>query len=153
MKFKIVAFEDNLYLLSCDGSVNIISEKSAAELIFHYDTFNTETFAEVGTSCILDEEKSVPIVTLQDDNTLEIHNANFLRRLMFPNEFPYLTPDEFAEKNKRQGRIVRRLCTEGRIEGAVHIGQTWFIPRFAEYPKDKRAGRDMSKRVYTKNNS
>lgn len=149
MKFKIKAVADEIHLLCCDGTISIISEKDVAELIFNYDMFDAEKNETIDMLKMCQKHKGVQLATLHDDNTLEIHDASFMKKIMYPKEFPYYTPDEFAQKHNRQGRIVRRLCNDGRIEGAIQVGQTWFIPRFAEYPSDQRAGRDMSKR-YTR---
>lgn len=50
----------------------------------------------------------------------------------------YLTTSEFAEKWNITRRRVTKLCTEGRIEGAVLKGNTWLIPINTEKPNDPR---------------
>ena len=43
----------------------------------------------------------------------------------------YLKPSEIAKKWQVSVTIVRRYCTEGRIEGAEFNGETWLIPENA----------------------
>lgn len=50
----------------------------------------------------------------------------------------YLSVKEIAEKWGISDRRVRILCTEGKIEGAVHEGRKWKIPADAVKPEDGR---------------
>ena len=49
----------------------------------------------------------------------------------------YLKPSEIAKKWQVSVTIVRRYCTEGRIEGAEFNGETWLIPENAIKPERK----------------
>lgn len=50
----------------------------------------------------------------------------------------FLTTTEYAEKWNISRRRVTKLCTEGRIEGAVLKGNTWLIPADIKKPEDPR---------------
>lgn len=50
----------------------------------------------------------------------------------------YITTKEAEEKWNISERRIRQLLGEGRIEGAVKIGNTWNIPKDAIKPTDKR---------------
>ncbi len=50
----------------------------------------------------------------------------------------YLSVKEIAEKWGISERRVRILCSEGKIEGAVHEGRKWKIPFDAVKPEDGR---------------
>lgn len=50
----------------------------------------------------------------------------------------YLSIKQTAEKWGISGRRIQRLCTEGRIPGAIKIGSYWAVPAEAEKPKDER---------------
>lgn len=49
-----------------------------------------------------------------------------------------LTTAQIAEKWKISQRRVDILCKEGRIEGAVMIGNRWFVPKTVTKPVDAR---------------
>ena len=49
-----------------------------------------------------------------------------------------LTTAQVAEKWKISQRRVDILCKEGRIEGAVMMGNRWFVPSNATKPEDAR---------------
>lgn len=50
----------------------------------------------------------------------------------------YLTTTQIAEKWNISRRRVSKLCAEGRIEGAMHMGNMWLVPENAQKPDDKR---------------
>ena len=50
----------------------------------------------------------------------------------------YLSISQTAEKWNISTRRIRRLCTEGRSDGAYKVGAYWLIPEDAEKPKDER---------------
>ncbi|MCL1984229.1 MAG: Fic family protein [Methanomassiliicoccaceae archaeon] len=54
---------------------------------------------------------------------------------------------EAANKWGLSGRIVRRYCSEGRIDGALMIGKTWNIPENASPPERKKAKRPSENAV------
>ena len=50
----------------------------------------------------------------------------------------YTTTKEFAQRWKITDRRILQFCNEGRIDGAVKMGNTWLIPKDAKKPQDKR---------------
>ena len=53
----------------------------------------------------------------------------------------FISAKEAAEKWEISQRRVAILCAEGRIEGAMMVGNMWIIPSNAEKPVDKRTVR------------
>ena len=50
----------------------------------------------------------------------------------------FLTTNEVAKEWDITTRRITVLCNEGRIEGAVKMGNTWLIPKDAKKPEDGR---------------
>lgn len=50
----------------------------------------------------------------------------------------YLSAAEFAQKYGVSDRYIRRLCADGKIEGAERSGKAYRIPETAELPADRR---------------
>ena len=50
----------------------------------------------------------------------------------------YITLIEAAEKWELSSRRVRKLCEDGRVEGAMKFGRSWAIPVETKKPEDKR---------------
>lgn len=149
MKYKLLKYNNELHLLLYTGDIKILSMDEARRYVFNYDS--VELPEGVDMMHIFDDYEGELLVSLGDDGDLIVHNSQFLRELAIPSEFPYFTVPEYAAAHDKKGSIVRRLCGDGRIEGAIQIGATWLIPKNAVYPDDRRAGRDMSKRYQKKN--
>lgn len=52
--------------------------------------------------------------------------------------FEYMTVQEAAKIWEISERRVQILCSENRIEGVVHLGRVWLIPKSAKKPTDAR---------------
>lgn len=50
----------------------------------------------------------------------------------------YLTIKEIADKWELTTRRVQKMCSDGKIDGAVKFGRDWAIPKDAEKPADGR---------------
>ncbi|SHH04079.1 helix-turn-helix domain-containing protein [Desulforamulus hydrothermalis] len=50
----------------------------------------------------------------------------------------YMTAKEAAQKWNITVRRVQVLCTQGRIQGAMRLGNVWAIPKDAQKPSDAR---------------
>lgn len=50
----------------------------------------------------------------------------------------YLSVRQIADKWQISRRRVQTLCSEGRIHGAMRVGNYWVIPADADKPKDDR---------------
>ena len=50
----------------------------------------------------------------------------------------FLTIKEVAEKWNISTRRVQKMCSDGRIPGAVKFGRDWAIPKDTEKPVDAR---------------
>lgn len=59
----------------------------------------------------------------------------------------YITTYEVAEKWGVTARRVQLLCSQGRVTGAIKRASTWFIPKEAEKPIDRRAGRKATRKT------
>lgn len=53
----------------------------------------------------------------------------------------YLTSNEVSLKWDISSRRVRKLCGEGRVEGAVQKGNLWLIPENSIKPEELQRGR------------
>lgn len=53
----------------------------------------------------------------------------------------FISARDLAHEWNVSQRRVAILCSEGRIEGAIFIGNMWLIPRYAKKPPDGRAVR------------
>jgi len=57
----------------------------------------------------------------------------------------YMTAKEAAQKWNITVRRVQVLCAQGRIQGAMRLGNMWAIPKDAKKPNDARSKKDRRK--------
>lgn len=50
----------------------------------------------------------------------------------------YLTIKEVSVKWELTERRIQKLCSEGKIPGAIKFGRDWAVPKDAEKPPDGR---------------
>lgn len=54
-----------------------------------------------------------------------------------------LTTAQVAKDWGISQRRVDILCKEGRVEGAIMMGNRWFIPKDSPKPEDKRRAKNI----------
>lgn len=146
MKMALIRCGKQMQLVS-QNKKTAISLENARNIILRCDTF-VSTSERIDESLI--DDNGEMLISLSDDNKLIIYNTAFFCELMHEYEFPYYTAEEYAQKHNRNSTLVRKLCREGRLSGAIQVGSSWLIPKDTLYPRDGRAGRDMSKRYANK---
>jgi len=57
----------------------------------------------------------------------------------------YMTAKEAAQKWNITVCRVQVLCAQGRIQGAMRLGNIWAIPKDAKKPNDARSKTDRRK--------
>lgn len=50
----------------------------------------------------------------------------------------YITTKEVGKNWKISQRRVAKLCSDGRIDGAILMGKTWLVPIETKKPRDER---------------
>jgi excisionase family DNA binding protein len=54
----------------------------------------------------------------------------------------YMTSKEAARKLGCKERYIRKLCSDGRIPGAVKMGGSWFVPKSSTIKVQRRDNPD-----------
>ena len=141
MKARLI-YSDGVYqLLVKNGTITTLAVEEAKMFLLEFD--NEDYYSAPG---VWDYEISMAgykgdtIAFVDLMGQLCVANATLYRNVMTEETVCYLTAVEFAKKHGRQPAIVRRLCADGRIKGAILKGRSWLIPENAPYPVDARLG-------------
>ena len=145
MEYKLFKDDSEYQLMLPTGGIQILTIEKVREFILDFKTFEIEQ----NNNLCFGESKGELLASLNDKKELTLYSATFLNDIFF-DESAYVSVQEYAEIHGKKRAIVSRLCNDGRIPGAVRKGTKWYIPKNATYPKDCRAGRDMSKRYANK---
>lgn len=141
MEYKLFKYGSEYQLMLATGEIQMLTVEQVREFILNFETFEIEQ----GVDLLIGKAEGELLATLNDQKELTLYTAAFLNDIFF-DESAYVSIQEYADMHGKKRAIVSRLCNDGRISGAIRKGTKWYIPKDAPYPKDCRAGRDMSKR-------
>lgn len=139
MKARLLTRHGATTLLSCNGSIKILSNKEATDFMMNFE--NSKYYDGDSTwdyEISIEDYSGDTIAYVSDDNVLHIVDAIAFRNLFELAEPSYITVQEYADLHGKKAAIVRRLCANGRIQGATQKGKTWLIPPTSPYPSDER---------------
>ena len=139
MKARMILLRETLYLLDCTGDVQLLTDSAAQRFLLNFDSPNYyPTNTTNNNKEPIEEMEGETVAYVSDNNILCIENAEIYRSLILNTPQKYTTAPEFAALHGKTETIVRRMCRDGRIEGAVLKGRTWLIPEDTPYPFDNR---------------
>lgn len=140
MKARLLQHLGMIQLLSCNGKITDCSYEYACNFLLNFDSpeyYDGNGKWDYG-DITMEGYNGETIATVSDDGILCVENAELYRN-MFTNKEPrLLTVAEFAQIHGKGTAIVRRMCTQGRIPGAILKGSRWLIPEGTPYPTDER---------------
>ena len=145
MEYKLIKMDNEYYLVLATGEIKVLTVKQVRSLILNFDSFEIDESMLLVAAPNFDVSMGEYLASVNNDHTLTFYNSSLLNDIFF-DESAYIGVQEYAEMHGKKRAIVSRLCNDGRISGAIRKGTKWYIPKNAPYPKDCRAGRDMSKR-------
>ncbi len=87
----------------------------------------------------IEDAPGITLAFVDDTNKLIIINESVFDGILKENT-RYISASEYAELHGKSKAIVKRICADGRIEGAYKTSSGWLIPNNAPYPKDERFG-------------
>ena len=139
MKARLLRNQDILQLLLCTGKIKRLTNLEAFDFLMTYDSpihYNDDGVWDYDVS--MEGYSGDTVAVVNDDGILHIENAKEFRNIFENKESNLITASEYAELHGKKSAIIRRLCQNGRIPGAVQKGKTWLIPENSPYPADER---------------
>lgn len=141
MKARLVECKGTLTLLIQNGKILRVTIAEAREFLIDFN--NPNLYAEPGVwdyeEFTIEAYSGDTIAYVCDEGYLHVLQAEKYKNILSESESIYLTVAEFAEQHGKQIAIVRRMCQNGRIEGAIQKGKSWLIPATSPYPVDRRS--------------
>ena len=148
MRFKILKDGTLFHVLLANGKYKLLDKYTVKHFLLNYDETASKEPLHDELPEVFDDYCGELVASLDENMSLIIHSPELFRYIMMfdANDCPYYTLQQYAELHEHNDSVIRKLCLAGRIPGALQIGHGWLIPKGTPYPKDMRAGRDMSKR-------
>ena len=141
MKARLINFKGITQLLLCTGKIKDVSNTEAYDFLLNFQdpSYYSGTGKWNYENLSMEEYRGDTIAVVDDNDTLHVFNATLFREIFLNKDAQYLTVPEYAELHGKKTAIIRRLCLDGRIPGAIFKGK-WLIPNTAPYPRDARVG-------------
>lgn len=143
MKARLIQHGGTLSLLLCTGKIKLLTLEEAFEFISTFD--DPRHYAGRGKwmekIVKMEDYEGKTIAVVEDNGFLRVEDGPTFRSILASgpeNQVELLTIEEYASQHKKSVTLVRRLCREGRLEGAIHKGKAWLIPAGSPYPADER---------------
>lgn len=141
MYAQLFRYQNDFYINFDNEVYRHLDVKGIKDFLRHYSEKSYYETLKTTSAPEMPEIAELELIACVDDNySLTIINPELMQIVLATDHFPYITTDEFAEKHNRKKRIVLRLCSDGRIEGAIQVNSVWLIPEDAPYPADARVG-------------
>ena len=137
IKLRIIEDRKRKLILCPNGSIAKADKETLAKLLTGFKkpkSFKGDEGYWNGETADMEQVYGVTLAYVDETNKLVI-----LSDKLFEVEKPvtYLTVAEYAELHGKGCAIVKRLCADGRIEGANKKTNGWLIPEDSPYPERK----------------
>lgn len=81
----------------------------------------------------IEKASGITLADVDDSLTLHIYDNNLFSLLATS----FISAAEYAERQGKSQITIRKLCMDGRIEGAYKTSAGWLVPSDAPYPERK----------------
>lgn len=143
MKARLIYSDGGIYqLLISNGKILTVSSEDAKKFLLEFDSeaYYSDPGEWDAEGISMADYSGETVAQVDSRGRLVVVNAIRFRSILSGQEVKYLTAAEFGDKHGRNAPIVRRMCADGRIKGAVLKGRVWLIPEDSPYPADARVG-------------
>lgn len=138
MKLHLVLRNGQKILCCPNGSILNADDRVLERLLTTFD--RPTTFAGTDgcwneTICDMEGVKGRSLAYVDDNMNLIVCSP--LAFAHFKTNEEFISASEYAELYQKSHSLIKRLCQEGRIEGAQRNRSGWLIPKSAPYPERK----------------
>lgn len=136
MKLRVVLEKKEKYILCPNGSKIKMNQSVLFQLLKNFTrpaSFKGEDGYWATLISNMEDAPGKTIAFVDDNYRLITLNASLYEDLVEK----YISATDYAEMHGKSRALIKRLCAEGRIEGAYKTTSGWFIPENAPYPDRK----------------
>lgn len=137
MKLRVIQQVNAIFILCPNGSMLKADKKALGKLLTNFrrpKTFKGHDGYWNAETSAMEDVSGVTLAFVDDANKLVILSD----KLFAPEkQIVYVSATEYAEIHGKCRATVKKLCKEGRLEGAYKTSSGWLIPKDAPYPDRK----------------
>lgn len=137
MKLRVIEQRKKKLILCPNGSIMKADKETLAKLLTSFQRlkgfkgedgyWNTET-------ADIEDVYGVTLAFVDEMNRLVILSDKLFE---VEKQITYISATEYADLHGKSRPMVKKLCADGRIEGAYKTSSGWLIPEDAPYPERK----------------
>lgn len=137
MKLRVIEHKKERFILCPNGSILKADKNVLDRLLTDFrkaKTFKGNDGYWNKDIRIMEEAAGITLAFVDDANKLVILSD----KLFAPEkQIVYVSATEYAQMHGKCRATVKKLCKEGRLEGAYKTSSGWLIPKDAAYPDRK----------------
>ena len=137
MKAKLLIHDNTIVLLKRNGEILHLSASAARSFLLTFQ--NENHYSGEGTwnyeGLSMETYPGVPVAHVADEGHLVVTNADLFCGIIVNGEMDFLSVTEYANLHGKSTTMVRRLCQQGKMPGAILKKNGYFIPSNTPYPK------------------
>ena len=136
MKLRVVLEKKEKYILCPNGSKMKMNQSVLFYLLKNFSrpsSFKGEDGYWASHISNMEDAPGKTIAFVDDNYRLISLNSSLYEDLVEK----YISATDYAEMHGKSRALIKRLCSEGRIEGGYKTSSGWFIPEDAPYPERK----------------
>ena len=138
MKLRLIEQRKERFLLCPNGSVLKVDKDVLNRLLTEFKKARnfkgTDGFWNV-ENANMEDAAGITLAFVDDANKLVILSD----KLFSPEkQVVYISATEYADLHGKGRAVVKKLCKDGRIDGAYQTSAGWLIPKDAPYPDRKK---------------
>lgn len=144
MKLRLIARRTEQFLLCPNGSILKVNKDILRRLLYTFRRpSNFKGIDGYWNTDVpnMEDVSGITLAFVDDTYRLIVLNDSLFDFLRDEEELVYISATEYADKHGKSRPMVKRLCLEGRIEGAYKTSSGWLIPSNAPYPERKQHNR------------
>lgn len=138
MLLRLVVIRNKKYVYCSNGSVLECTPNVLQDILVKFDSpqkFKGNSGYWNIKHADMEDVEGITLAYIDESKRLIVINPTAFKDCL--KTATYISATEFATKHNKGVAIVKRLCSEGRIEGAYKTSSGWLIPTDAKYPKRK----------------
>ncbi len=138
MLLRLVSIRNKKLLYCSNGSIIECSPDTLRDILLRFDkpsSFKGANGYWNMTNSDMEDAPGMTLAFVDDKKRLVVLNSHAFEDVC--QSIKYISVAEYAEKHNKGIAIIKRLCAEGRLDGAYRTTSGWLIPENAKYPERK----------------
>lgn len=146
MKLRVIEYRKEKLILCPNGSIMKADKEALAKLLTSFQRlkgFKGEDGYWNAENADIEDVYGTTLAFVDEMNRMVILSDKLFE---IEKKITYISATEYADLHGKSRPMVKKLCADGRIEGAYKTSSGWLIPEDAPYPERKGKVKNETRR-------